>query len=194
VKVEVHPVTKERWSDFQTVMGARGAYSGCWCMWWRVRSRKEFEGSAADRSVRMKRAMKRLVDGGVVPGVLAYVGGEPAAWCSIAPREDFAALERSRTYARIHDAPVWSVVCFYAATSFRGQGLMPLVLKAASEYARDNGARVVEGYPVEPEKRMAAVDVYMGTAKAFEQAGFREVARTANGKPIMRKTMRARRA
>jgi hypothetical protein len=68
------------------------------------------------------------------------------------------------------------------------------VLKAASEYARDNGARVVEGYPVEPDKRVAAVDVYMGTAKAFEKAGFREVARTANGKPIMRKTMRARRA
>jgi len=194
VKLEVHPVTKERWPDFETVMGERGAYAGCWCMWWRVQSRKEFEGSAADRGVRMKRAMKRVVDGGVVPGVLAYLGGEPAVWCSIAPREDFAALERSRTYRRIDDAPVWSVACFYAAKPFRGRGLGVRVLKAASEWARDQGARIVEGYPVEPAGNSAPVDLYMGTAGTFEKAGFREVARTTNGKPIMRKTMRARRS
>jgi GNAT superfamily N-acetyltransferase len=194
VTLEVRPVTADRWPDFERVMGPRGAYSGCWCMWWRVESRKDFDGPATERNVRLKRAMKRLVTGGVVPGVLAYVDGEPAAWCSIAPREDFAALERSRTYARIDDTPVWSVVCFYAAKDFRGDGLMAKVLRSASEWARGQGARVVEGYPVEPERKAAPVDLYMGTRGAFERAGFREVGRTTSGKPIMRRTMRARRS
>ena len=193
MKLEVRPVTADRWADFERVMGPRGAYSGCWCMWWRVESRRSFDGPAKERNVRMKRAMKRLVTSGVVPGVLAYVDGEPAAWCSIAPRDEFAALERSRTYARIDDAPVWSVVCFYAAKEFRGDGLMTNVLRSATEWARDQGARVIEGYPVEPSAKAAPVDVYMGTRSAFERAGFREVARTGSGKPIMRRTVRARR-
>ena len=190
--LEVRPVTPERWGDFQKVMGPQGAYAGCWCMWWRVGSRKEFEGTAKERGPRLKRRMKRLVDEGTVPGVLAYVDGEPAVWCSIAPREDFSALERSRNYARIDDTPVWSVVCFYAAKPFRGQGMLAGVLREACEYARDNGARVVEGYPVDPGKKMAAVDVYMGTAETFRKAGFKEVARTKHGKPVMRNTLRAK--
>jgi GNAT superfamily N-acetyltransferase len=162
-------------------------------MWWRVSSRKEWEGTGAKRGPRMKRAMKRIVHDGTVPGVLAYVDGAPAMWCSIAPREDFAALERSRTYRRIDDRPVWSVVCFVGAKPFRGQGLLREVLRGACDYARDNGARIVEGYPTDPKKRFAPVDVYMGTKEAFRGAGFREVGRTANGKPIMRRTLRARR-
>src|SRR3989442_1653278 len=104
-------------------------------MWWRVSSRKDFEGPAGERGSRMKREMKRIVRSGVIPGVVAYVDGVPAAWCSIAPRENFAALERSRSYARLDDEPVWSVVCFHAAKPFRGRGLMPKILRAASEYA-----------------------------------------------------------
>jgi GNAT superfamily N-acetyltransferase len=193
VKLEVRPVTADRWTDFERVMGPRGAYSGCWCMWWRVQSRSTFAGPAKERNVRMKRAMRRLVSSSVVPGVVAYVDGEPAVWCSIAPREDFVALERSRTYTRIDDTPVWSVVCFYAAKEFRGDGLMSKVLRSASEWAREQGARVIEGYPVEPETKATPVDLYMGTRTSFERAGFREVARTTNGKPVMRRTMRARR-
>jgi GNAT superfamily N-acetyltransferase len=194
VSLEVRPLTPERWEDFEAVMGPNGAYAGCWCMWWRVATRKQWEGSSKDRGTRMKRQMKRIVGSKTVPGVLGYVDGEPAAWCSIAPREDFGALERSRTYARIDDKPVWSVVCFYAAKPFRGKGLLPKVLRAACEYARDEGARVVEGYPVERAGKAAPVDIYMGTKDAFERAGFREVARTSNGKPIMRRAFRGKRS
>jgi GNAT superfamily N-acetyltransferase len=192
--LEVHPVTPDRWADFESVMGPNGASAGCWCMWWRVASRKDFEGPTREHGPRMKGAMKRLVRSGVVPGVIAYVDGVPAVWCSIAPREDFAALERSRSYARLDDQPVWSVVCFYTAKPFRGSGLLPKVLRAASEYARDRGARIVEGYPKETDRRVAPADVYMGTAGAFGAAGFREAGRTANGRPVMRRTFRTRAA
>jgi len=33
---------------------------------------------------------------GITVGILAYAEGEPIAWCSIAPRETYAALERYR--------------------------------------------------------------------------------------------------
>ena len=33
--LEFHPLTIERWGDFEKLFGPRGAYGGCWCMWWR---------------------------------------------------------------------------------------------------------------------------------------------------------------
>jgi GNAT superfamily N-acetyltransferase len=194
VKLEVRPLTPDRWDDFVAVMGSNGAYAGCWCMWWRVWPRKKFGTTAGERGPKLRRAMRSVVRSGEPPGVVAYIDGEPAAWCSIAPRESYEALQRSRAYAPIDDREVWSVVCFYAAKPFRGAGLMPKLLRAASEYAFGRGARIVEGYPSDPKGKAAPVDLYMGTARTFRTAGFREVGRTTNGKPIMRKTARAKRA
>ena len=33
--IEYEPLTPETWGDLETLFGPRGAYSGCWCMWWR---------------------------------------------------------------------------------------------------------------------------------------------------------------
>ena len=191
-RVEVHPVTPDRWDDFVRVMGPNGAYGGCWCMWWRIWPRTKFGKTAKERGPKTRRAMKRIVDSGEPPGVLAYVDGEPAAWCSIAPRDSYVGIVNWKAYVPVDDRDVWSVVCFYAAKPFRGKGLQTKILKAACEYARDRGARIVEGYPSDPDEREAPVEVFMGTAGSFRRAGFKEVARMSNGRPIMRRTMRAR--
>ncbi len=71
VEPEFHPVTADRWPDLETLFGPKGAYSGCWCMWWRLR-RTEFDRQkGADR----KRGLKSIVDSGEVPGIIAYVDG-----------------------------------------------------------------------------------------------------------------------
>ena len=150
-------------------------------MWWRL-TRSQFYAQAGDKN---KQAMKAIVDSGQVPGLLAYVDDEPVAWCSIAPREDYASLERSRTLKRIDAKPVWSVVCFFVDRRFRRKGLMVPFLRAAVEYAREHGAKIVEGYPVEPEKRPSGSS-YMGVVSAFRQAGFVEVLRRTEHQPIMR--------
>jgi hypothetical protein len=36
IELEVHPLTPERWADFERLFGPRGAYGGCWCMYWRI--------------------------------------------------------------------------------------------------------------------------------------------------------------
>ena len=48
LELEFHPVTPERWSDFETLFGEKGACGGCWCMLWRL-TRKEFERQKAGR-------------------------------------------------------------------------------------------------------------------------------------------------
>jgi len=179
----IRPVTPDRWTDLETLFGPRGAIGGCWCMWWRL-SRAEYERQKGEGN---KQAMQSIVASGDVPGLLAYAGEQPVAWCSIAPREDFPSLERSRVLKRVDDQPVWSVVCFYIAKPYRGQGVSVQLLLAAVEYAGQHGARVVEGYPIEPKKD-SAPDIYAftGMASAFRKAGFVEVLRRSETRPIMR--------
>jgi GNAT superfamily N-acetyltransferase len=182
-EIEVHPVTRERWPDFEALFGEHGACGGCWCMWWRLR-RSEFERQKGEGN---RQAIKAIVESDEVPGVLAYVGGVPAGWCCVAPRDRFPTLDRSRVLQRVDDAPVWSIVCFFVDRRFRNRGLSVHLLKAAIEYVRQQGGQIVEGYPTEPRtKRVAPAFVYTGLASAFRKAGFVECARRSETRPIMR--------
>lgn len=186
-ELEFHPVTADRWPDFEELFGERGACGGCWCMWWRM-ARAGFEKK---KGAKNRELMRKIIESGEVPGILAYADRTPAGWCSVAPRETFSALERSRILKRVDNRPVWSVVCFFVAKPFRRQGLTIKLLNAAVDYSKASGATIIEGYPVEPKKdKVADVFVYTGLASAFLQAGFVEVARRSETRPIMRYFMR----
>jgi GNAT superfamily N-acetyltransferase len=185
------PLQPERWKDFEKLFGARGACGGCWCMWWRVTA-KVFE---AQKGAGNKRAMKKLVHSGRVPGLLAYDGDDPVAWCSVAPREDFPRLQGSRILKPVDDTPVWSVVCLFVEKSYRRKGVSSRILKAAVEYVKSRGGRIVEGYAVEPKKdRMPDAFAFHGLAASYRKAGFKEVARRSETRPIMRYTIRSPRS
>jgi N-acetylglutamate synthase-like GNAT family acetyltransferase len=63
----------------------------------------------------------------------------------------------------------------------------PKLLQAAIEYAQGHGAEIVEGYPVEPrQSNVPDAFVWTGTASAFRKAGFVEVLRRSETRPIMR--------
>ena len=188
-QLECRPLTRDRWDDFKRLFGARGACGGCWCMYWR-QTRAEFERK---KGAANRRAMLGLVNSGRVPGLLGYVDGEPAAWISVAPREEFGSLERSRILRPVDDEPVWSVVCLFIAKAFRHRGVAGSLLKAAVRYVESRGGRIVEGYAVEPKKGTTAdVFAYPGPAAAYRRAGFREVARRSETRPIMRYVIRGR--
>jgi hypothetical protein len=60
-------------------------------------------------------------------------------------------------------------------------------LRAAIEYVKQQGGKIVEGYPVEPKKdRMPEVFAFTGLASAFKKAGFVECLRRSETRPIMR--------
>lgn len=182
-ELEFAPLTEDRWSDFVALFGKRGAYGGCWCMWWRV-TRREFEAGQGDGN---REAMRSLVKSGVVSGILAYDGGKPVGWCSVAPREDYGSLNRSRVLRRVDDSPAWSIVCFFVAKSHRNQGIVRGLIRGAIDYVRDQGGTIVEAYPtVSRAGRLPPVSVYMGIPAMFEQEGFVEVARPSKSKVIMR--------
>jgi hypothetical protein len=156
--IEFYPLTKERWEDFDRLFGPRGACGGCWCMWWRLK-RSEFERRKGEDN---RRAMHYIVASGEVPGILAYQGTDPVGWCSVAPRDSFPVLDRSRILTPVDNLPV--------------------------DHATRSGATTVEAYPIEPQagRRLTPAFVYTGPASAFRQAGFVQVARRSQTRPIMR--------
>ncbi|MEK7831342.1 MAG: GNAT family N-acetyltransferase [Acidobacteriota bacterium] len=180
-KLEFHPLTPDRWQDFETLFGERGACGGCWCMAWRLTSKQFDERKGAPN----KKAMKAIVDAGNQPGVLAYVDGQAVGWCSVAPRETFVRLENSRVLKPIDDKPVWSISCFFIAKEHRRQGLSVKLLKAAIDFVRQQGGKIVEGYPNEPKKNQPDVFMWTGLAASFVKAGFKEAARRGS-RPIFR--------
>jgi GNAT superfamily N-acetyltransferase len=153
-------------------------------MTWRL-PRAEWE---AGRGERNKQALRSLVNGAVPPGVLAYAADEPAGWCAVAPRAAYVRLQKSRVLAPVDEVPVWSISCLFIAKPFRRQGVSVHLIGAAAEFARAHGARVVEAYPVVPySDAMPAPFAWTGTISAYERAGFREVARRSEARPIVRR-------
>lgn len=188
LKLNVRPLTKSRWSDFEKLFGKRGACAGCWCMWWRI-TRSEFGRTTGSER---RRAMKKIVESGRVPGLIAYAGREPVGWVSVAPREHFPVLDRSRVLKRVDDTPVWSVVCFFIRKDLRRRGMTEALLRAAIDHVAKKGGRVVEGYPIDTTGTdIDNASAFTGIASAFRRMGFRECARRSKKRPIMRYTIKA---
>jgi GNAT superfamily N-acetyltransferase len=182
-KFNFYPVTKENWKDFENLFGEKGACAGCWCMYWRMR-RKEYDSL---RGAGTKKKMKSIVNAGIIPRNFAYDNEIPVGWCSVAPREDFPVLGNSRVLQRIDDKLVWSVACFFIRKEYRRKGLSVELLNAAKIYVKKNKGKIIEGYPVEPKKgKTADVFAWTGLASAFRKAGFEEIIRRSETRPIMR--------
>lgn len=155
-------------------------------MAWRLRNKDWVAG----KGTRNKRAFKNIVTAGERPGVLGYLGKQPIAWCAVAPREAYSFLERSRVLQPPDDEPVWSISCLFVLKPYRRKGISVFMLKAAVGFAARRGATIVEGYPIEPTMEHTPDPfVWTGTPSAFRRAGFREVLRRSNTRPIMRVTI-----
>jgi len=116
------------------------------------------------------------------PGLVALEGDRAVGWVSLAPRERFERLERSKKIPRLDDTPVWAIVCFAVSASARGHGVGRALLDAAVAYAADRGATTLEAYPadVPAGDRIHPDAAFSGTRAMFEAAGFSMVAPTAS--------------
>src|SRR5689334_24870744 len=90
----------------------------------------------------------------------------------------------------VDDRPVWSIVCFFVDRTARGQGLAARMLKAATTFARSQGARLLEAYPVDKAERSHPDFMFFGAKSMYDAAGFTEVARRKPTRPVVRKTLR----
>jgi GNAT superfamily N-acetyltransferase len=181
VAIEVHPVGPARWKDVEALFGPSGAYSGCWCMWWRVPG-KEFgtNGNAGNKA-----AFRSIVRRGEPVGLLAYEDREPVGWMALAPREAYPRVARSPALKpRAEEAGVWAVTCFFIHRAHRRQGVAAALLDAAAAYAGERGASIVEGYPADTEQAKAA-ELFTGTVSMFARAGFTVHERPATGRRVI---------
>jgi len=152
-------------------------------MFWRL-PRKQWD---ADRGAKNKSALKRIVAAGKKPGVIAYHGREAIGWCAVAPREEYVRLETSRILKPVDDTPVWSISCLFIKKPYRRRGVSTQLLRAAVDLAKRQGAKVVEGYPVEPTvANLPDPFLWHGVTSAYKAAGFKEVLRRSKTRPIMR--------
>jgi len=176
------PLTPATWPDFERLFGENGACAGCWCTWWRLTS-AEFTKFSKDEK---KNFIRTLVQGGTIPGLIAYVDDFPAGWVSVGPRESFAHLERSKVLARVDDKPVWCINCFFIERKHRRMGLTSFLIEEAVKFAKANGAKLIEAYPIDAQEKMRSPNLYYGVADTFRKLGFHEVDRREKGHVIMR--------
>lgn len=182
-RLRCKPLTAGRWSDFEQLFGPKGACGGCWCMFWKLPN-KDFQALAYGGNKRLQKAM---VEAGTVPGLLAYDGTDVVGWIAVEPRAEYPRLARSRVLKPVDDEAVWSITCFFMRRDYRGKGYTVQLLQAAIDHVLQNGGTIAEGYPVEPRsEKLPAAFAYTGLASAFRKAGFKEVARNSETRPIFR--------
>jgi predicted GNAT family acetyltransferase len=146
--------------------------------------RRSSEEAKHHEGPQRKAQMMARIAAGVPVGLVGYRDGEPIAWVSIAPRD---------TYRNLGGPPaqpgevIWSLVCFFVPRKLRGQATVRTLIAAAVDHARENGATVVEAYPVD---EAAPSYRFMGYVKVFAEAGFTEAGRAGSRRHVMRRKLR----
>jgi GNAT superfamily N-acetyltransferase len=83
------------------------------------------------------------------------------------------------------DGGVWAVTCFVTRVGFRKRGIARALAWATVGFARERGARAIEGYPI-TTKNVILEELHVGTEGMFAAAGFAEVSRPTLRRVVMR--------
>jgi GNAT superfamily N-acetyltransferase len=144
-----------------------------------------FRGGAqcADKGAR-KASMAARVAAGVPIGLLFSDGAQDVGWCSVAPRGTYQGIGGPDPVA---GATVWTIACLHLRRDRRGGGFVSQMIRAAEDYARANGATVIEATPVDAESPSFR---FMGRVTQFAALGYAEVAMAGKRRHVMRKELR----
>lgn len=172
--IEVEPA--HNFDAMATMLGPQNPQSSvCWCLSWRLNSKENRELKGTDRAD----VVRALCARNIAPGVLAFDNGEVVGWAGIAPRTELHPIEHSRKIPHVDDAAVWSLWCIRVRPGHRKKGVTTALIAGAIDYARQSGAPLVEGYPVDNKgERVDQTMAFVGTRGMFERAGFVKVADT----------------
>ena len=190
------PADEVGWEDLQAVFGTRGDPSRCWCQRYKMQPGESWASVGADE---LAFRFRTQTDCGqpkpeTTTGLVARLDGEPVGWCAVEPRTAYPRLllkTRVPWEGRAEDKTddgVWAVTCFVTRTGFRRRGISRALARAAVGFARERGARALEGYPMltEPGREIMPVELHVGSRGAFAAAGFAEVSRPTLRRVVMR--------
>ena len=193
--VTIVPANEASWEDLRAIFGDRGYAAYCHCQRPKMKSWAEWkELGVAGRMLRLEAQTHcGYPSAETTSGLVAYLDGEPVGWCAVEPRTAYARLRRTPVpWAGRHedkdDEGVWAVVCLITRAGFRRRGISRALARATVEYARERGARALEGYPmlVEPGEDVTWGELNVGSRSIFAEAGFREVSHPTLRRVVMR--------
>jgi GNAT superfamily N-acetyltransferase len=191
--VVVVPANEAPWDDLQQVLGERGQASRCQCQRYKLQPGESFASfPAEDRSDRLRQQTNCDQPGSdTTSGLVAYLDGEPVGWCAVEPRTAYPGLLRTsrvvwagRTEVKTDDS-VWAVTCLFTRAGFRRRGVSRALAQAAVDFARERGARALEGYPI-TVTNVIAEELHVGTEGVFADAGLTEVSRPSPRRAVRR--------
>jgi GNAT superfamily N-acetyltransferase len=191
--ISIVPANEASWEDLQTVFGTRGAASWCQCQRYKLRPREAFAKFPVEERARRLRQQTDCghPESDSTSGLVAYLDDEPVGWCAVEPRPAYEGLVRN---ARVPwegrkedktDDSIWAVTCLFTRAGFRRRGVSRALARAAVDFARERGARAIEGYPM-TTKDAIAEELHVGTQSVFAGAGFAEVSRPTLRRVVMR--------
>lgn len=183
--------TISRWDDVQHSLTGGGDGRSCQCIWPVLRNKDWNESTVEQR----RDLFHDEIEAGPPPGIVAYVDGDAAGWIRIGPRTAQARILHTKAIAAataepLDDASVWAVTCFVVRREHRGQGLNGVLLRAAVDVARDSGARIIEGYPVDTSTgQHRANDLFHGALSTFLAQDFRQTAPLPRGRVLVSRAL-----
>ena len=194
--LRIVPANEASWEDLQTVFGTRGDAARCQCQRFKLAPRESFRAFPVEERMLRLRTQTNcgIPDATTTSGLIAYMEGEPVGWCAIEPRTAYAGLLRVyRTpwqgrHEDKTDPTIWAVTCVFARSGYRKQGISYALARAAVQFARDQGARAVEAYPMlaQPGEDTPSGEMLVGSRSIFEAAGMSEVSRPSLRRAVMR--------
>lgn len=185
------PARPDTWPAVARVMQTPGDPEVCWCQVFR-HPREEWDARPVDQN---RADLQGLVAGARAPGLVAYDDDEPVGWVSVAPLSGMSRILTSEFFTATRDGEDlsrrWVINCFVVRREARGRGLLSQLLSAAVEHARGQGADVVEGYPLDPERadEVNADELFCGTVRHFEDQGFEVAAPLGPSRMLMTKRL-----
>ena len=194
--VEVVPANEASWDDIQAVLGTRGSGAICQCQRFKLQPKESFGSVPVE--VRALRLREQTCCGdtaaGATSGLVAYLDDEPVGWCAVEPRTAYPGLLRVYRVPWVgrdedkSDDSVWAVTCIFRRAGFRRRGFGYALVRAAADFARERGARALEGYPLltEPGQDITWGELHVGTRSMFEAAGFNEASHPTPRRVVMR--------
>ena len=186
-RITIEPATADRFDDAEHALTGGGDGRTCQCQWWMIPNAEFQKLSTED----LTGLLKRELDAGPPPALIAYVDGEAAGWVRVGPRIPQVRIARTREIAAattepLDDPGVWSVSCFVVRKEYRGLGLNTALLEQAIAHARKGGARLIEAYPIDPTAaKRSSNQLFRGVLSVFLAAGFTEVARPKPDRAIV---------
>ena len=191
--IDVAPANEASWEDLQTIFGARGVASRCQCQRYKLGPRESFASFPVEERAHRLREQTDCgrPQSNTTSGLVAYLEGQPVGWCGVEPRTAYVGLLRvyrvpwdGREEDKADDS-VWAVTCVFTRAGFRKRGVSRILVRAAVDFARERGARAIEGYPM-TTKDVILEELHVGIVSTFADSGFTEVSRPTPRRAVMR--------